>query len=70
MNNERIKLSMKKERLKKIFEKLKSGDISNKQALILSQLSERQYYRKKKAYFELGEKSLPHKSRNKPTNSP
>lgn len=67
MNTERIKLSMKEERLKKIFEKLKSGEISNKQALTLSQLSERQYYRKKKSYFELGEKSLPHKSRNKPT---
>lgn len=27
MNTERIKLSMKEERLKKIFEKLKSGEI-------------------------------------------
>ena len=67
MNTERIKLSMKEERLKKIFEKLKLGKISNKQALSLSQLSERQYYRKKKAYFEFGVNSLPHKSRNKPT---
>lgn len=68
MNTERIKLSMKEERLKKIFEKLKSNEISNKQALILSQLSERQYYRKKKAYLTLGVDSLPHKSRNKSTN--
>lgn len=68
MNTERINLSMKEERLKKIFEKLKLNEISNKQALALSQLSERQYYRKKKAYFEFGEKSLPHKLRNKPTN--
>lgn len=67
MYTERIKLSMKEERLKQIFEKLKSGKISNKQALALSQLSERQYYRKKKLYFELGEKSLPHKSRNRST---
>ena len=30
-------------------------------------LSERQIYRKKKAYKELGVQSIPHKSRNKPT---
>lgn len=68
MNTERIKLSMKEERLNKIFIKLKNNGITNKQALQLSQLSERQYYRKKKAYFEFGISSLPHKSRNKTTN--
>lgn len=67
MNNERIKLSMKEERLNKIFIKLKNKEITNKQALKLSHLSERQYYRKKKDYMSLGIKALPHKSRGKTT---
>ena len=67
MNTERIKLSMKEERLNKIFKKLINKEITNVQALRLSQLSERQYYRKKKLYLKYGELSLPHKSRGKPT---
>ncbi len=62
MNTERITLSMKKQRLNDILVKLIAGEIKNSDASRLTGLSERQIYRKKKAYKELGVQSIPHKS--------
>ena len=67
MNTERITLSMKEQRLNDILVKLIAGEIKNSDASRLTGLSERQIYRKKKAYKELGVQSIPHKSKNKST---
>lgn len=65
--NERITLTMKEQRMNDIMVKLISKDISMNDAIRLTGLSERQLYRKKKNYKQLGIKSIPHKSKNKPT---
>ena len=67
MNNEGITLTMKEQRLNDILVKLISKEIQIKDAVRLTGLSERQIYRKKKDYKEFGIKSIPHKSKNKPT---
>lgn len=67
MNNERITLTMKEQKMNDILIKLISGEIKTSEASRLTGLSERQIYRKKKAYKDLGVQSIPHKSRNKPT---
>lgn len=67
MNNERITLTMKEQRINDILVKLIAGEIKISDASRLTGLSERQIYRKKKAYKHLGVQSIPHKSRNKPT---
>lgn len=64
---ERITLTMKEHRINDILIKLLAGNIKTTDAVRLSGLSERQIYRKKKAYKQFGIKSLPHKNRNKPT---
>ncbi len=67
MNDERITLTMKEQRLNDILIKLISKEIQTKDAVRLTGLSERQIYRKKKAYKENGIKSIPHKNKNKHT---
>lgn len=67
MNNERITLTMKEQRINDILVKLLNGEISISDASRLTGLSERQIYRKKKSYKDLGVQSITHKSRNKPT---
>lgn len=67
MNKERIVLTMKEQRVNDIMVKLISGEIKTKDAMRLTGLSERQIYRKKKAYKENGIDSIPHKSRGKST---
>lgn len=67
MNNERITLTMKEQRMNDILVKLIAGEIKTTEASRLTGLSERQLYRKKKAYKELGIQSIPHKSKNKHT---
>ena len=67
MNNERITLTMKEQRLNNIMVKLISGEITISDAMRLTGLSERQVYRKKKAYKKYGIASIPHKSKNKPS---
>lgn len=67
MNTERITLTMKEQKMNDILVKLISGEIKTSEASRLTGLSERQIYRKKKAYKDLGVQSIPHKSRNKPT---
>lgn len=67
MNNERITLTMKEKRMNDILVKLIAGEIKTNDAMRLTGLSERQIYRKKKAYKEKGISSIPHKSRNKST---
>lgn len=67
MNTERIKLTMKEQKMNDILVKLIAGEIKTSDASRLTGLSERQIYRKKKAYKVLGVQSIPHKSRNKPT---
>lgn len=66
MNNERITLTMKEQRINDILVKLIAGEIKTTDASRLTGLSERQIYRKKKAYKQYGINSIPHKSRNKP----
>lgn len=66
MNNERITLTMKEQRINNIMVKLISKEISMSDAIRLTGLTERQLYRKKKAYIENGINSIPHKSRGKP----
>jgi len=56
-----IILTMKEQRLNDIMVKLLSGDITIKQACRLTGLSERQIYRKKKAYKLYEINSIPHK---------
>lgn len=65
MNNERITLTMKEQRLNDIIVKLLNKEISMREAIRLSGLSERQLYRKKSAYKKNGINSIPHKSRGK-----
>ena len=65
MNDERITLTMKEQRINDILVKLISGEIKTIDAVRLTGLSERQIYRKKKAYKENGIASIPHQSKNK-----
>lgn len=67
MFNEGITLTMKEQRINDIMVKLISKEISINEAIRLTGLSERQLYRKKKAYLENGINSIPHKSRGKPS---
>jgi len=67
MDNERILLTMKEQRINDIMVKLIAKDISILDAKRLTGLSERQIYRKKKEYKISGIQSIPHKSRNRPT---
>lgn len=66
MNSERITLTMKEQKMNDIMVKLISNEISISDAIRMSGLTERQLYRKKKAYIEYGINSIPHKSRGKP----
>ncbi len=66
MNNERITLTMKEQKINDILVKLISGEIKTSDAVRLTGLSERQIYRKKKAYKEIGIASIPHQNKNKP----
>lgn len=50
MNNERITLTMKEQKMNDILVKLISGEIKTNDAMRLTGLSERQTYRKKKEY--------------------
>lgn len=65
--NERITLTIKEQKMNDILVKLLAKEIKIGDAVRLTGLSERQIYRKKKAYKNFGIKSIPHKSRNKPT---
>lgn len=67
MNNERITLNMKEQRMNDILVKLIDGEIKISDAMRLTGLSERQIYRKKQAYKQFGIASIPHKNRNKST---
>lgn len=67
MNTERITLTMKEQKMNDILVKLIAGEIKIADASRLTGLSERQIYRKKKAYKDLGIESIPHKSRKKTT---
>ena len=58
---------MKEQRINDIMVKLIAGEIKTIDASRLTGLSERQIYRKKKAYIQSGINSIPHKSRNKST---
>jgi len=58
MNNERITLTMKEQKINNIMVKLISDEIKIREAMRLTGLSERQIYRKKKAYKENGISSL------------
>ena len=51
MNNERITLTMKEQRMNNILVKLIAGEIKTADAIRLTGLSERQIYRKKKLFF-------------------
>lgn len=55
-----ITLTMKEQRLNDIIVKFISKEIDIKQVQRLTGLSERQIYRKKKAYLEKGVESIPH----------
>ena len=65
MIEERITLTMKEKRTNDILVKLISKDISMKDAMRLTGLSERQLFRKKKDYLLNGISSIPHKLRGK-----
>ena len=67
MNNERIILNMKEQKIHKILTMLINGKITTSEAARLTGLSERQIYRKKKAFKISGISSIPHKNRNRPT---
>ena len=67
MNNERITLNMKEQRINDILVKLISKEIKISDASRLTGLSERQIYRKKKEYKINGINSIPHKNKNKST---
>ncbi|WP_283589597.1 ISNCY family transposase [Staphylococcus nepalensis] len=67
MNNERITLTMKEQKINDVLVKLIAKEINISDASRLTGLSERQIYRKKKSYKELGIQSIPHKNKNKPT---
>lgn len=67
MNNERIILTMKEQKIHKILIKLVNNDIKVSDAARITGLSERQIYRKKKDFKVSGVSSIPHKSRNRPT---
>jgi len=58
---------MKEQKINDVMVKLIAGEIKVSDAIRLTGLCERQIYRKKKAYNDLGIESIPHKSRNKPT---
>lgn len=62
-----ITLNKKEQRLNDIIIKLISKEINIYQACRLTGLSERQIYRKKKAYNEDGIKSIPHKLKLNPS---
>ena len=62
-----ITLTMKEQRLNDILVKFISKEINIKQVERLTGLSERQIYRKKKAYIEKGIKSIPHGLKLKPS---
>ena len=66
MKYERITLTMKEQKTNDIMVKLISKKITMNEAIRLTGLSERQLFRKKKAYLEYGINSIPHKSRGKP----
>lgn len=63
--NERITLTMKEQKINDILVKLLAGKIKISEASRLIGLSERQIYRKKKAYKQTGINSIPHKNKNK-----
>lgn len=65
--NERITLNMKEQRINNILIKLLANEINISDVSRLTGLSERQIYRKKKAYLKDGIKSIPHKNRNRST---
>lgn len=65
--NERITLTMKEQKINDTLVKLLAGEIKVSDASRLIGLSERQIYRKKKAYKQDGVKSIPHKNKNKST---
>ena len=67
MNNERIILTMKEQKIHKILIELVNNDIKVSDAARITGLSERQIYRKKKDFKVSGVSSIPHKSRNRPT---
>lgn len=58
---------MKEQRMNDILVKLIAGEIKTSNAARLTGLSERQIYRKKKAYIQFGINSIPHKNRNRST---
>jgi len=60
-------LTMKEQRMNDIITKLLSNEINITQACRLTGLSERQIYRKKKAYKETGINSIPHKLKSNPS---
>lgn len=62
-----ITLNKEEQRLNNIIIKLISKEINIKQACRLTGLSERQIYRKQKAYKEEGIKSIPHKLKLTPS---
>lgn len=62
-----ITLNKKEQRLNDIIIKLISKEINIMQACRLTGLSERQVYRKQKAYKEFGVKSIPHKLKFTPS---
>ena len=62
-----ITLNAKEQRLNDIIVKFISKEINIKQACTLTGLSERQIYRKKKAYLENGIESIPHKLKFNPS---
>ena len=65
MNDDRITLTMKEQRINDILVKLISSEIKTSDAVRLTGLSDRQIYRKKKAYKENGIASITHQSKNK-----
>ena len=62
-----ITLNKEEQRLNNIITKFISKEISIKQACRLTGLSERQIYRKQKAYKEEGIKFIPHKLKLNPS---
>ena len=64
MNNERITLTMKEQKINDVLVKLIAKEINISDASRLTGLSKRQIYRKKKSYKELGIKSIPHKNKS------
>ena len=61
--NERNTLTMKEKRINDILVKLLAKEIKTIDAAKLTGLSERQIYKKKKAYIEKGIDSIPHQSK-------